>query len=103
MQMTHQDDRERERQAAAAPAGPQGPEQAGTSDTTNTDPPPSAEQIARVLNGGLPGYDEGTSALSRKLAREQTTQPGVDALASNRGALWSDLIAAWRTEAARDG
>ena len=72
MQMTHQDDRERERQAAAAPAGPQGPEQAGTSDTTNTDPPPSAEQIARVLNGGLPGYDEGTSALSRSSERRSS-------------------------------
>jgi hypothetical protein len=102
MQTTHQDDRERRRQDQPGAAGVDGAQPTQAVDPAASQPPPSAEQIARTLSSGLPGYEEGTAALGRKLAREQTAQAGVDALASNRGALWSDAIAAWRKDATQD-
>ncbi len=102
MQTTRQDDRQRQDAGQQAPqeaGGPAGPQAV---DAAAAQPAPTAAQIDQTLQSGLPGYAEGTSALAQRLAREQTSQAGVDALASNRTALWSETIAAWRTRAQQD-
>lgn len=102
MQTTRQDDRQRQDASQQAPqqsgaaAGPQ------AVDASAAQPAPTAAQIDQTLQAGLPGYAEGTSALAQRLAREQTSQAGVDALSSNRTALWSETIAAWRARAQQD-
>lgn len=102
MQTAHQDDRAREQQQQRQQADAAGAPQAQAVDLATPTAPPSARQIDQTLSAGLPGYAEGTAALAQKLAREQTSQAGVDALAANRGALWSDVVAAWRAAATQD-
>jgi hypothetical protein len=86
--------------AAAAPA--RTPAAAGATGPNAATPAPQAEQpltrdvILGLLNGKLPGYEEGAQKLADKLVLEGVTQTVLDQRLVNVAALYSDLIAAWR-------